>query len=147
MLTADELCDICHVTLAQRQAWAKEGDMRQRRGFEELDVMELASYAGLRAVAGPKRAKAAWRDLRSELRPLFLQPTRRLWVVVQAKGVVRHTIVVRASDLAKRVDGGEPVVVIELRRRIEAARAAYRQATADSGRRLEPDVQTLRLSG
>jgi hypothetical protein len=147
VLTAEELCDICDVTLAQRQTWAKEGDVRQRRGFEELDVIELASYARLRAVAGPKRAKAAWRDLRSELRSLLLQRTRRLWVVIQAQGIVRHTIVVRASDLAKRVDNGDPVVVIELRQRIEAARGAYREATTELGRRADPEIRQLKSSG
>ncbi len=144
MLTADELCDICGVSLAQRQAWAKDGDLRQRRGFEELDVIELVSYAELRSAVGPKRAKAAWRDLRSRLHQVLLQRHSRLWAVIEARGVPRHTIVVRASDLARRVEGGEPVVVVELRRRIEAVRATYRDATATQYSPGKTNVRRLR---
>lgn len=144
MLTADELCDICGTTPAQRQAWAKDGDLRQQRGFEELDAAELAAYARLRDAAGPKRAKAAWRHLRAPLQELLLNPPRRLWIVIDAKGVERHTIVTRPGELAKRVEHGRPVVVVNLRHVIDGARAAYRDAAAGKRASETAEVRALR---
>jgi len=144
VLTADELCDICGTTPAQRQAWAKEGDLRQQRGFEELDAAELAAYARLREAAGPKRGKAAWRDLRGPLQKLLLNPPRRLWIVINAKGVERHAIATRPEELARQVDDGRPVVAVNLRRVIDEARAAYRQAAVRSRRNETAQVRALR---
>jgi hypothetical protein len=128
VLTADELCEMCGASLAQRQAWAKGGDLRQQRGFEELDAIELAAFARMRDAAGPKRAKAAWRDLRGQLQELLLRPPRRLWIVVETNGLERHALATRPSDLSKRVEHGRPVVVVNLRHVIDATRAAYREA-------------------
>ena len=147
MLTADELCEICGTTLAQRQAWAKEGALRQQRGFEELDAVELTAYARLRDAAGPKRAKAAWRDLRGPLQELLLKPPRRLWIVVEATGVERHGLATRHAELAKRVEHGRPVVVVELRRAMDDARAAYRDAASRKPRSEVAQVRELRSGG
>lgn len=146
MLTADELCVICRITPAQRQAWAKEGDLRRRRGFEELDALELAVYAKLRGVAGPKRAKSAWRDLRNPLREHFLKPPRHLWAVVETRGVERHALATRPRELSKGVDHGRPVVVVELRQVIDTARANYRDA-ANRKRRAETPRDRTRMWG
>ena len=127
MLTAEELCDICGVTPNKRQAWSRDGELRQRRGFEELDAVELTTYAALREIAGPSRAKAAWADLRGELARLLLDTPRDVWIVVEAKGVMRHRLVVRTRDLARAIEHGRPVHVLQLRPLVDAARAAYRE--------------------
>ncbi|MBI5309501.1 MAG: hypothetical protein HZB14_00510 [Actinobacteria bacterium] len=144
MLTADELCEICGTTLAQRQAWAKGGALRQQRGFEELDAVELMAYARLREAAGPKRGKAAWRDLRGPLQRFLLKPPRRLWIVIETTGIERHGLAIRLSELSKRVEHGRSVVVVELRQAIDDARAAYRDATS---RKRRSDVTEAREFG
>lgn len=139
MLTAEELCDICGVTPAQRQAWAKDGDLRQRRGFDELDAAELAACAAVRAAVGPKRGKAAWRSLRPLLQQRLIRPVRGIWIVVDSRGVERSDLVTTPRDLARRVAHGRPVVVIDVRLVIEAAHKAYREAIA--GKRGVKDVE------
>jgi hypothetical protein len=130
VLTAEELCDICATTPAQRQAWARAGDLRRRRGFEEFDAAELATYKRLRDVAGPKRGKAAWRDLRSQIQQFLVDPPNRLWVVIETEGVQRHSLAVRPLELARRVAHGQPLVVVDLLDVIQGARRAHRDALA-----------------
>lgn len=128
MLTTEELCDVCGVTANKRQAWARAGDLRQRRGFEELDAVELAIYARMREVAGPKRGRAAWTELRPKLAPHLLAPPRALWAILEATGVVRHDLATTARELTRAVDHGRAVHVIDIRRVTEHARAGYREA-------------------
>lgn len=143
MLTAEELCDICGSSPAQRQAWAKEGDLRQRRGFEELDAAELATYARLRSAVGPKRAKVAWRDLRAPLQRLLMRPARKTWVVIETRGVERHALATGPAELARRVAQGRPLVVIDVRATVDPARSAYREAVA--GKRGEQNAEVREL--
>lgn len=104
--------------------------MRQRRGFEELDAIELAAYAELRAAVGPKRAKSAWRDLRASLQGLLLDSPSHLWMVIEVKGVEGHVLAGKPTELAKQVAHGRPVVVVDLRRAIAAIRTVYRDAVS-----------------
>jgi hypothetical protein len=134
VLNAEELCDICATSAAQRQAWAKEGDLRRRRGFEELDAVELSTYARLRDVAGPKRGKAAWRALRTPIRRLLVSLPPRLWIVIEIDGVQRHALAVRPLELAQQVASGQPLVVVDLRDVIDGARVAYQGALTTKGR-------------
>jgi hypothetical protein len=144
VLTADELCEICGATLAQRQAWSKAGDLRQRRGFEELDAAELATYSRLREVAGPRRAKAAWRTLRTPLQALLLKPRPRLWVVIETRGVERHALGTDWESLVAGVAHGRPVVVIDINAITESVRAAYRTAAAQKMKTETAQIRELR---
>jgi hypothetical protein len=142
MLTAEELCDICGTTVAQRQAWAKDGDLRQQRGFEELDAVELALYASLRRAAGPRRAKAAWRDARDQVQDLLLRPPRRLWIVIEVRGVEEHGLASRPAELYRRLEHGRPVIVLNLRQVIDKARTGYRAAAS---RKRPGDIDSVRV--
>lgn len=144
MLTADELCEICSATLAQRQAWSKAGDLRRRRGFEELDAVELATYSRLREVAGPRRAKAAWRALRGPLQALLLTPELRLWFVIEIRGVERHALVTNRESLIEVVAHARPVVVIDIKAITEPVRVAYRAAAAQKTRTETGEIRELR---
>ncbi len=144
VLTAEELCDICGATAAQRQAWAKEGDLRQRRGFDELDAAELSIYAALRAAVGPKRGKAAWRTMRPILQELLIRPTQGVWAVVDYRGIARHDVVTTPKQLAQRVANSRPVVVIDLRPVVGDARQVYRDAVARKRSTKEAEVLPMR---
>jgi hypothetical protein len=144
VLTAEELCDICDASPAQRQAWAKDGDLRQRRGFEELDAAELAACAAIRDAVGPKRGKAAWRELRPVLQGLLIQASSGIWVVVECRGVERHDLVTTPKDLARRVAHGRPVVVVDLRSPVDLARKAYRDAVGVKRGDLDAVVRDIR---
>jgi hypothetical protein len=147
MLTAEELCDICGVTPNQRQDWAAAGDLRRRRGFEERDVVELAALARLREAAGPKRARAAWSHLRGALLEALLTSPRDLWVVIEAQGVKRHSMTTSSRELARTVEHGRPVHVVEIRRSVDAARRAFREAAPTEHRSTVGTVRTLRPPG
>lgn len=147
MLTADELCDICEASPSQRQAWAKDGDLRQRRGFEELDAAELAACVAIRDAVGPKRGKAAWKELRPVLQELLIQGASGVWLVVEYRGVESHDLVTTPKDLARRVANGRPVVVIDLRSPVELARKAYRDAVGNKRGDLSAEVRRIRSRG
>lgn len=147
MVTAEELSDICGVTPNKRRAWARAGDLRHRHRFEELDAIELAVYARMREVAGPKRGRAAWKDLRSRLAPHLLASPRALWATIEVNGVVRHELATTARGLTQTIGHGRAVHVIDLRTVIERARAGYREAVSPHGSRKRADGAVRFLRG
>jgi hypothetical protein len=129
VLNAEQLSHICGVAPYQRRDWATEGDLRAAHpGFDERDAIELAVYARLRQVAKPKRGKAAWRQLRPGLASLLLDPPSRLWAVIEATPTGSALLADTAVGLARVVETGVLVYVVELRRVIDEARARYRAA-------------------